>query len=220
MDKFYGSLARLLFTIVRESQSKLRGETMIRYAYAAAAVVLACAPAEAVVIYAGQVGAGQGFGYGEALQPGETRQFLLEVSGGPLDRTSLSVSRHWIEYRRIAPDLLLSTSIRIPTGCFEPRGECVSLVPVEFMPVTYAFTITALADQGVLSDCDLPSAYSVGICHLKSISTTWWFSAQALGPTTFTLSLVPEPSTWAMLIGGFGMIGSAYRVRRRQAHLA
>lgn len=220
VNKSPESRARLLLTIIRRSQSGLRGETMIRYAYAAAAAVLACAPAEAVVIYAGQVGAGQGFGHGEALQPGETRQYVLEVSGGPLEQTSLVVNRHWVEYRRTAPDTLWSTSLRIPTGCFEPRGDCVREVPVEFMPFTYAITITALADIGLLSDCDLPSAIGAGICHLDSISTTWGFSARALGPTTFTLSLVPEPSTWAMLISGFGMIGSAYRLRRRQARFA
>lgn len=31
---------------------------------------------------------------------------------------------------------------------------------------------------------------------------------------------IPEPATWAMMIGGFGLIGAAYRLRRRQAHYA
>lgn len=169
------------------------------------------------MIYSGQVEAGGGFGYGDALQPGETRQYVLEISGGPLDQTNLVVNRHWIEYRRSNDGTLFSTSIRIPTGCFAPRGDCVREVPVEFMPISYAFTITALADRGLLSDCDLPSAIGAGVCHLKSISTTWGFSARALGPTTFTLSLVPEPATWAMLIAGFGAVGAAARSTRRRS---
>lgn len=38
--------------------------------------------------------------------------------------------------------------------------------------------------------------------------------------TPATLAAVPEPAVWAMLIGGFGMIGTASRRRRRTAALA
>jgi PEP-CTERM motif len=31
---------------------------------------------------------------------------------------------------------------------------------------------------------------------------------------------VPEPATWAMMIGGFGMIGGALRYRRRRTRVA
>lgn len=34
------------------------------------------------------------------------------------------------------------------------------------------------------------------------------------------LSAVPEPATWAMIISGLGMIGGAFRLRRRQAQYA
>jgi len=44
------------------------------------------------------------------------------------------------------------------------------------------------------------------------------------GPATLTLGdragAVPEPATWAMMVGGFGMIGGAIRQRRRHAALA
>jgi hypothetical protein len=38
---------------------------------------------------------------------------------------------------------------------------------------------------------------------------------------SFTLSIggVPEPATWAMMILGFGVVGGAMRVRRRQSRL-
>jgi hypothetical protein len=35
-----------------------------------------------------------------------------------------------------------------------------------------------------------------------------------------TISAVPEPATWAMMIGGFGMVGGAMRYRRRSAKVS
>lgn len=34
--------------------------------------------------------------------------------------------------------------------------------------------------------------------------------------TQFATSAIPEPATWTMLIGGFGLLGAALRFRRRQ----
>ena len=41
----------------------------------------------------------------------------------------------------------------------------------------------------------------------------------ALGRGVFTVNAVPEPSSWAMLIAGFGLVGAAAR-RRRQVQTA
>ena len=35
----------------------------------------------------------------------------------------------------------------------------------------------------------------------------------------FTLTAVPEPSTWAMMLLGFGLIGGAFRYRKRPVHV-
>jgi hypothetical protein len=35
------------------------------------------------------------------------------------------------------------------------------------------------------------------------------------GSITFVPNAVPEPATWAMMLVGFGMVGSAMRYRRR-----
>jgi PEP-CTERM motif len=46
--------------------------------------------------------------------------------------------------------------------------------------------------------------------------------AGALARVTFgpgTLAAVPEPASWAMMIGGFGIVGGAMRSARRQASL-
>ena len=41
------------------------------------------------------------------------------------------------------------------------------------------------------------------------------FTYHQFGDTTFTLSAVPEPASWALMIAGFGMVGVA--VRRRSS---
>jgi len=41
----------------------------------------------------------------------------------------------------------------------------------------------------------------------------------ATGSGTFTINAVPEPATWAMMIGGFGLIGAAARRRRLGARV-
>jgi hypothetical protein len=37
---------------------------------------------------------------------------------------------------------------------------------------------------------------------------------------TLAQSAVPEPATWAMMLGGFGLMGGAMRYRRRQARIS
>jgi hypothetical protein len=44
------------------------------------------------------------------------------------------------------------------------------------------------------------------------------FTTSITGPGTIT-SAVPEPATWAMMIGGFGMVGGAMRSARRKQKL-
>ncbi len=40
------------------------------------------------------------------------------------------------------------------------------------------------------------------------------------GTATFNAGAVPEPASWALMIGGFGLIGSALRRRRTSLQLA
>ena len=49
--------------------------------------------------------------------------------------------------------------------------------------------------------------------NTKQGSTTWNFEVAGIGA-------VPEPSTWAMFILGFGVIGAATRSRRKSARIA
>jgi hypothetical protein len=40
-----------------------------------------------------------------------------------------------------------------------------------------------------------------------------------LGQVTVPVSAVPEPATWAMMLGGFGLLGAATRRRNRVARV-
>lgn len=188
---------------------------MIRYAYAAVAAAVACAPAQAVVIYSGQAEAGQTFGYTATLQPGERLEYVLEIDGGPLTEADLRIDYRRIDYRRVDADTLIMTPVSGFAGCFRAGGQCVTEVPEALLPLTWAFTISASFDDRTRANCDLPSAIGAGVCYSEALPTVWSFSAKAQGPTTFTLSFVPEPATWAMLILGFGAIGVASRISRR-----
>ncbi|MXP44598.1 PEPxxWA-CTERM sorting domain-containing protein [Allopontixanthobacter sediminis] len=67
---------------------------------------------------------------------------------------------------------------------------------------------------------------SVGGAGIKSLtwnnnsggSSNWQFGVGALGFET--MSAVPEPSTWALLLLGFGLIGGSMRAARRKGSIA
>ena len=61
--------------------------------------------------------------------------------------------------------------------------------------------------------------------HLNTIEVLGMSSATAVastftGTATFNAGAVPEPASWALMIGGFGLIGSALRRRRTSLQLA
>lgn len=69
-------------------------------------------------------------------------------------------------------------------------------------------------------------------------STTWWIAASLLNPDSkadafklydftvvyndapVTVASVPEPASWTMMIGGFGLVGTAMRRRKAQGRIA
>ncbi len=70
---------------------------------------------------------------------------------------------------------------------------------------------------------DVPVFYGrIGAYTLAEDYKTWSFTYVLNDVTAsyFDLSAVPEPSTWAMMIGGFGMVGGAMRRRRVTAKLS
>lgn len=93
--------------------------------------------------------------------------------------------------------LIRSFAPKENTGAPYPGGEIF-----EFRPVTTRFLTLDITGCGTK-----PGAGSVDYCGLGEI-----IFADGSG-----VAAVPEPATWALLIGGFGMAGAALRRRRRLA---
>lgn len=48
----------------------------------------------------------------------------------------------------------------------------------------------------------------------------WAFDQMTIGESRQLTGSVPEPATWAMMIGGFGAIGGSFRYRRRNVEIS
>jgi hypothetical protein len=55
---------------------------------------------------------------------------------------------------------------------------------------------------------------------IRVTGTTAKFGGTYSGTMTFSAAAVPEAATWAMMLGGFGMIGAAMRRRRTSLSFA
>jgi len=44
-----------------------------------------------------------------------------------------------------------------------------------------------------------------------------WFYEDVTGTITYSFDAAPEPASWALMLGGFGLVGGAMRSRRRAA---
>jgi hypothetical protein len=80
-------------------------------------------------------------------------------------------------------------------------------------------------DYGIV-EWDGPQTFTFGNGGAFSLTlsdTTFALNGSSNVTGRFTLiseSAVPEPATWAMMIGGFGMVGSTMRVARRRGKTA
>lgn len=56
--------------------------------------------------------------------------------------------------------------------------------------------------------------------EVKGVTSAQDVAATYTGTATFSAAAVPEPASWALMIGGFGLIGAAMRRRRTGLQLA
>jgi hypothetical protein len=56
--------------------------------------------------------------------------------------------------------------------------------------------------------------------EVKGVTSASDVAATYTGTATFSAAAVPEPASWALMIGGFGLIGAAMRRRRTGLQLA
>jgi PEP-CTERM motif len=90
-----------------------------------------------------------------------------------------------------------------------------------FSPVTFLFPPSSGGEDlaiGYNSDCCAllgPQLYSVSGGVITFVTGVYTVSnTGASSYNTLTISDIPEPSTWAMLIAGFGFLGWRYGARR------
>lgn len=137
------------------------------------------------------------------------RTYTLDFLASGAQRRSVSDSLYVTLLSSAGSDLKLLGG----TGLFSFLGGGVNL--------SSTFTATNTAVAG-----DTPFTAS-SLTFLANNSTSFGFligtnSADNIGPlldsVTLTSNVVPEPATWAMLIAGFGLVGTA--MRRRGAAVA
>ena len=90
-----------------------------------------------------------------------------------------------------------------PLGC-EDYGEANGIA--YFGPESFLGSGTAMID----CLCDIsPDFYDAGGFS--------GFSASLNGTIIYSFSAAPEPASWALMLGGFGLVGNALRSRRKAA---
>lgn len=101
-------------------------------------------------------------------------------------------------------------------------GSTISSIKVS-VPSNIDFTSVTLNDvefdlisDGVVEFRSISQAVSAGIQTIV-VKGTSGSNASYSGTLAFTA--VPEPATWAMMVGGFGLVGGAMRRRRVQGKI-
>lgn len=100
-----------------------------------------------------------------------------------------------------------ATAEGIPFALFsqKPLGGGLNTVPVAWHP--YSFDMPQ-----IYSGSELTPTFAQASCALLNNETA---GHDIL--TTTTCGLVPEPTTWALLLAGVGLAGGSMRRRRREA---
>ncbi|WP_294392214.1 PEPxxWA-CTERM sorting domain-containing protein [uncultured Sphingomonas sp.] len=105
----------------------------------------------------------------------------------------------------------------------ETSGTVRPLTTVGRTPDGKVVTVSfALPGQAGIGDNDTTSTY-IFRTDATRFDTGFWSlqDGSSISGTAFAPGAVPEPASWAMMIGGFGMIGAAMRRRQKLvAHVA
>lgn len=96
----------------------------------------------------------------------------------------------------------------------DPASGYFELVTNFFDPsLSFPANLKASGSWAASYDYDLDAASPVPSQFL--VSKAGGIAAGRLTPTSLSISIVPEPTTWATMLAGFAMIGAGLRTRRR-----
>lgn len=104
------------------------------------------------------------------------------------------------------------TDIRI---YLENTGTGGAVAPAQILIENVSTAFTAPAGVGAVNFSGLNLSGGLHTLQFQQQQNTWTFvsEVQFFGDTG---GAIPEPATWAMLISGFGLAGTALRKRNRQ----
>lgn len=128
---------------------------------------------------------------------------------------------NFIDFNTAAPVTLSSLSVYV-SGDLPSNPDYRSFRTVELFAGTSAGALTSLGQANL----PVGGAYTANFTLNAPTSYQFFrfegtnFSNGGARLLEIDGTAVPEPATWAMMIGGFGMVGGAMRYRRRKTQIA
>jgi hypothetical protein len=142
----------------------------------------------------------------------------IALSGGPVNYTGGFTATHTTDF------VDTWTFGPLPAGLADASVINISFEDATDINFTEA-TLNGLALQitngaPVATAITLSQIFSAGGTNTLIIKGLAGSNASYSGTVNYTVSPVPEPATWAMMIGGFGLVGGAMRRRTRNVAVA
>lgn len=163
-------------------------------------------------------------------QPGALSYDRYDIQIGQAANALSSLSSSFAANMGADAVLARSGTLTIPANTFVngAGGGLSSFYDLGFTtPYTYAGGDLAVTirmtptsgNAGIPIDAFTPDERINTVFGFGSANATTGTVGDAFAPVTrfgFVIAAVPEPETWAMMIGGFGLVGGALRQRRRR----
>ena len=180
----------------------------------AAAAVLSALPANAAIVVVDALGnsssGGTGAASGLTLSPGD----IFSIDVDPADLWSAGALPRWSNADGLTGNLFA-------TGSDESGESAGTLIGQDFgawnqagLSAPYGSLVGEIGGVYQL----LGSNFTGAAWGAGDLNLYYWDSNNAdnAGSISANVSLVPEPATWGLLVGGLGLVGAAMRRRARK----
>ena len=140
---------------------------------------------------------------------------LPQIAGNDLDQYSFTVSGTSSNY----DDLTRTATYSNVTGTINGYGQVVQNLAPTTLTVTFdpsfatGAVLGALFSTGPVTPPGFPGPIDFSPANGAVIAGTFVSQGPQGGTFTGSIATVPEPMTWAMLVVGFGLVGTAARRR-------